>query len=261
MIDSIQSGDAAFSFSESGLNVVYLPIAGEKHTMSILKIESEDSLIEKREMLEGFSRIYSNYLLILNESQRDKLTSLLNRRTFEQKLTRMMQIQKSYKDDYDGAKERRRLTPNSFAWLAIIDIDKFKRINDTHGHIYGDEVILFLAHKMREFFRDNDLLFRMGGEEFVIVFEPMPYHTAEAALERFRATIEEQIFPQIDSITISIGFAKITEVDYPPAILDRADKALYYAKQNGRNRVDNYELLLENNLMEDSAIEESIDLF
>ncbi len=237
----------------------------EGEAVGVLRLDSEQNMLQFTTLIEGVIRIYENYLLILNESERDKLTGLLNRRTFDSKLSRLLQIQRAKKEEdilkTPSEKTKRYLGPDSFAWLVILDVDHFKRVNDTFGHVYGDEVLLTLSQKMACSFRATDLLFRFGGEEFVVVLEPIPFEMAQKTVERFRKVIADHAFPQIDQITISLGFAKITESDYPPTILEHADKALYYAKEHGRNCAYNYEVLVEKGEITTEKEGGSIDLF
>jgi diguanylate cyclase (GGDEF)-like protein len=122
-------------------------------------------------------------------------------------------------------------------------------------------VILMLAQQMRASFRQSDVLFRFGGEEFVMLIAAQDERVAQMALERFREFVASHAFPQVGHVTVSIGYARITENDYPEIVLDRADKALYYAKQNGRNSVHGYEALtLKGELAAPVALG-SIDLF
>ena len=87
-------------------------------------------------------------------------------------------------------------------WLAVIDIDHFKRVNDLSGHLIGDEVLLLLARQMRVNFRFHDQLYRFGGEEFVVLMRCTNHADALAALERFRHQIEIHAFPQVGPITV-----------------------------------------------------------
>jgi diguanylate cyclase (GGDEF)-like protein len=123
-------------------------------------------------------------------------------------------------------------------------VDHFKRVNDQFGHLYGDEVLLLLARIMRQSFRQQDKLFRFGGEEFVVVLRAATEAEVHRALERFRRAVEDYNFPQIGRVTASIGYTMIKPEDTIPEIVGRADDALYVAKENGRNQLANYETLL-----------------
>jgi diguanylate cyclase (GGDEF)-like protein len=237
-----------------------VPILFEGRAIGALQLESAAPSIANRPLLDGFARIYANYTALLNESERDKLTGLYNRRTFERHLQRLLQpdvLSARAQAPTTGAQR----SPVERVWLAILDIDHFKRINDNYGHIYGDEVILLLAQQMRASFRQDDVLFRFGGEEFVILLGANEESTVHAALERFRQRLQEQVFPQVGHVTVSIGYACIGDHDYPATILDRADKALYFAKENGRNCIHGYESLAAQGLLGQAMTPGSIDLF
>jgi diguanylate cyclase (GGDEF)-like protein len=126
-------------------------------------------------------------------------------------------------------------------WLAVMDIDHFKRINDSFGHIIGDEVLILLSQLMRDSFRLHDQLFRFGGEEFVAVLRTGSAEDTARILERFRERVAENAFPLVGQVTISIGYTLVDPLDTPTELVARADSALYYAKQNGRNLVACYE--------------------
>ncbi|HLF24652.1 MAG TPA: GGDEF domain-containing protein, partial [Burkholderiales bacterium] len=143
----------------------------------------------------------------------------------------------------------------------VVDIDHFKNVNDRYGHLYGDEILLLFSQTMVEAFRGADLLFRVGGEEFVIVLKGVDLERALFVLERFRRTIEEKSFPQVGTITASIGASTITANDLSTSIIDRADKALYYAKSNGRNQVHAYENLVAAGKLTDAKHDSAAELF
>jgi diguanylate cyclase (GGDEF)-like protein len=135
-------------------------------------------------------------------------------------------------------------------YVAVLDVDRFKRINDEFGHLYGDEILVHFANVMRRSFRAGDLLYRFGGEEFVLVYAGDRNQAGEPALERFRQTVEAYEFPGVGRVTVSIGFARISDPTTPAGILvDRADQAVYYAKANGRNQVRSWERLVEEGLI------------
>lgn len=212
----------------------YFPIVISDELDSILKINSQQDVLKKSDLIHGFIRIYQNYQVILTENERDKLTGLLNRKTFENKLNRLLKP----RDENTTA------CLLSNCWLVMIDIDHFKSVNDNYGHVCGDEILLHLSQLMKDYFVNNNLLFRFGGEEFVIILEHMPMEVAIATLQHFRHLVSEFNFPFVGNVTISLGFSQFCIDDFPPSILDQADKALYYAKQHGRNCLYNYEQLI-----------------
>jgi len=249
---------------EGGRYRLIYPIFREGSVLGIISLVSERNLSKYHVIIERLTNIYNNFMVVMDKSERDKLTGLLNRRSFDHKLKRLLQLQeinqkKEVEDDCEG--NLRQLHDNSSAWLVILDIDHFKRVNDQFGHMYGDEVILTLSQQMKKCFRSSDLLFRFGGEEFIVVLAPIPMETAANVLNRFRNTMETYSFPMVGTVTVSIGYAKITEQDYPPIILERADKALYYAKENGRNSVYNFETLVKEGSIVADVETGEIDIF
>ncbi|MBL8144760.1 MAG: GGDEF domain-containing protein, partial [Anaerolineae bacterium] len=129
-------------------------------------------------------------------------------------------------------------------WLAVVDIDHFKRVNDTHGHLIGDEVLILVAQLMRKTFRNADRLYRFGGEEFVVLLRTDQSADAAFVFERLRSTVARFEFPQAGSLTVSIGFTEVTPNDTPSSAFERADQAVYHAKSHGRNQVVDHDNLL-----------------
>lgn len=158
----------------------------------------------------------------------DGLTGLHNRRYLDSHLQTL----------FDRAMSRQR--PLS---LMITDIDRFKTINDTHGHPGGDEVLREFARRLRKNVRGIDLACRFGGEEFVVVMPDTEQHVAERIAERIRHEIENQPFStgpssELLPVTVSIGVSSlIPGTDSVESLMSRTDAALYDAKRSGRNRV------------------------
>ncbi len=192
-----------------------------------------------------------NYLnQMLYSAEIDPLTGLMNRLAFERLLNQ-------------AANNTEKLsTSDEATYFVLADIDFFKKINDTFGHLYGDEVLILLARMMSESFRSIDWLFRYGGEEFAIVLHDVSYVDALHALERFRVKIESSSFPQVERVTVSIGFSRMVKYEPVSSLIDRADNALYFVKNNGRNQVQSYESLIEQGLLVKTEQESgNIELF
>jgi len=241
----------------------FIPIFCEQKASYAIDISSKERLSLQLSGLLAIAKVCENFYTILTMSERDTLTGLFNRRTYELKINALLHRQyfKQRSLNKKSDNSNRCLVEQDHTWLALIDIDFFKKVNDQVGHIYGDEVLLALSQLMKESFRSNDLLFRLGGEEFVVVLEPITRMQAHNVLEGFRKKVEEHHFPFIENITISCGFAKISEKDHSSTILDNADKAMYYAKENGRNSIYNYEHLIEKSLVSRKDDEGDIHLF
>jgi diguanylate cyclase (GGDEF)-like protein len=141
------------------------------------------------------------------------------------------------------AAERSRGAANASTAILMIDIDRFKEINDTWGHMAGDEVLRVVASRLRAAIRPMDAVGRFGGEEFMAVLPDTGIDGAVQASERIRHAIERTPVPfgeQIIPVTCSVGCTAPCNASQEevPAILERADHALYRAKQTGRNRVE-----------------------
>jgi diguanylate cyclase (GGDEF)-like protein len=204
--------------------------------------------LEEFDILHGFAALMRNWLSMLDYSETDTLTRLLNRKTFDEYLINILASIPNQDDAISGAlhlPQRRHPGPDARDhWLGVMDIDHFKSINDRFGHLIGDEVLILLANLMRDCFRVQDKLFRFGGEEFVALLRPAEFSHARGTFERFRAHVESFDFPQVRHVTVSIGFTRIKLGDTPSAILDSADEALYWAKEHGRNQCHAYETLI-----------------
>lgn len=213
-------------------------------------------------VIEGILSIYRNYQNLLDFSERDSLTGLLNRKSFDARFSKMAAAN-ALADVATHAEqpERRGNQADIHAhWLAVVDIDLFKRVNDQFGHLYGDEVLILLANLLRSSFRAQDRVFRFGGEEFVVLLHSASIEDAVKAFERFRRNVEQHEFPQVGTITVSIGFVCISN-ETPVVILGHADQALYYAKANGRNRVCHYDQMVSRGLLHSEMSKESVEFF
>ncbi len=156
----------------------------------------------------------------------DALTGLYNRRHFEDTLEREFLRAIRYKNEMS---------------FAIIDVDLFKKVNDTYGHSTGDYVLKEVAYLILQTFRKTDMVFRYGGEEFAVIITETPIDKAIFPLERLRKSIAEYPFShdgQRLNITVSIGACGVDEsMDSVHNLFECADNALYEAKENGRNQV------------------------
>ncbi|PKN11016.1 MAG: hypothetical protein CVU70_01015 [Deltaproteobacteria bacterium HGW-Deltaproteobacteria-5] len=156
---------------------------------------------------------------------RDELTGFYNRRHLMELL--------------DNEKNRS-LRGNSVFTIAMLDIDHFKKVNDTHGHQSGDDVLRTVSTAIRNTMRNTDFCGRYGGEEFILVLIQTDLKEAMICAERMRANIEKCLFPRIGDgfrITVSIGLSEYQMREEIETMIARADRALYRAKEDGRNRV------------------------
>ncbi len=190
-------------------------------------------LREQVDLVRAGLAIYVNQVALLKRTTRDSLTDLLNRDAFE---SRMHSLYAK-----NGLYRRRRREPTCSGCFAIADIDNFKHVNDTFGHVYGDKVLVMFAQIMRDSFRADDVLCRFGGEEFIIVLADVDVAVAMKALQRFNHTVAKTEFPQAVEVTVSVGCTQLDLEKPLDTMTARADKALYYAKTHGRNKLCYYE--------------------
>lgn len=235
--------------SEHGEHVHCFPINIDRRVLGVLEVVCGNPLSsEDLGTAEGFLGLYRNYLSLLDYSERDTLTGLLNRKTFDENLGKILlglaPGEAGLTRDATPPHRRRQHDDGCGYWLAVVDVDHFKRVNDQFGHLYGDEVLLLLARIMQDSFRHQDRLFRFGGEEFVLILRANSDQEVSVALERLRTGVEAHTFPQVGTVTVSIGYTGIQSSDTIPDIVGRADDALYVAKGSGRNQVRSYEALL-----------------
>ena len=204
---------------------------------------------QEQQLAAELFRIYDNYLAVLREAQVDRLTGLLNRHTFDTQLERALGLARRECRAATAATHPGQTQPVRM-FLGEIDIDHFKKINDNFGHLYGDEVLLLVANLMQRNFRKSDLVYRFGGEEFVVIVVSEHHSGAIESFERLRRTIEAYEFPRVGRVTISIGVTEIRDIAVPVQLLGHADQALYHAKNHGRNQVCLYETLIESGAIE-----------
>lgn len=203
--------------------------------------------VEKQSVLKGFIEYFTNHVGLLDYGETDALTRLPNRKTFDKHLYEVLSqaaIDENTSLATPDSPLRRKPKPESHHWLAVMDIDHFKSVNDTFGHLIGDEVLVMFARLIRETFRFQDQIFRFGGEEFVVVTQPTDAESIQKVFHRFRQKVEDHLFSQVGKVTVSIGYSRLTTADTPPNVIDRADEALYYVKQHGRNNIACHETLV-----------------
>ena len=175
-----------------------------------LVAERTQELVEKNHQLE---------LLSIT----DKLTGLFNRRKLDEVIEEELTLSRRYAMRFS---------------VIIVDIDHFKLVNDQHGHAAGDMVLSGVAEIMRGCTRESDALGRLGGEEFVVLCRQSSRDGGMVAAENLRVAIAGHAFTGVEPITASFGVAAYRDGDTVASLLDRADSALYRAKNNGRNRVE-----------------------
>jgi diguanylate cyclase (GGDEF)-like protein len=295
-----RSEPSAERHCDDGRYVLWLPVRLDGKVRTCLEITSARRYGSRtRAVILGIFEVYCNYQSLLDYSERDALTGLFNRKTFEDQFPRHRENaappragavpppREAASDAGDGIDLERELsaldgdafqqiqdvegggTPSPAPdpaqeapaqWLAVVDIDHFKSVNDRFGHVYGDEVLILVSNILKSSFRGDDRIFRFGGEEFVVLLRQVPLSTAWTIFERFRRNVEQHAFPQVGRVTVSLGFAR-TDAGTPVEILGRADQALYFAKEHGRNRTCHYEALVRDGSLQPGMRHADIELF
>lgn len=173
--------------------------------------------------LSNISFMKEQNIEISHKAYVDGLTNVYNRNKFEERFSYELSKYKRYKETFS---------------IAVLDIDHFKRFNDTYGHLIGDEVLILLAEKINHNIRNSDTFARWGGEEFVILMPNTNIDEAKIFCEKLRALVEDICHVTAGKITCSFGITSIKENDSLKSIFKRCDEALYNAKANGRNKVE-----------------------
>lgn len=210
-------------FQNRNFVVLYLRKDILPHRMLLLEGSPSS---QELETIKGLSLVYEELIKLLDSKERDPLTHLHNRQTLDLTLQQVL-------DFYQKEKNK---TEDKKSWIALLDIDHFKTINDKFGHLYGDEVLIHFSNLMKSCFRYTDFLFRYGGEEFLAIINQTDGDGVAIALERFRSMVQQYQFPS-NNITVSIGYTLVDQNRPASSLIEAADQALYSAKSNGRNQV------------------------
>jgi diguanylate cyclase (GGDEF)-like protein len=235
------------------------PLFEDPGSQGVLELRTARPLGRRELALVGsVLRFYANFRSLVRDNERDLLTGLLNRKPFDEHFDRAVQAsgEEPVIEDDQRAPDAEKLS-----WLAVVDIDHFKSVNDRFGHLVGDEVLLLVARLMRNSFRLGDKAFRFGGEEFVLLLRGTNAEGALTVLERFRQRVEAHDFPQVQHLTVSIGYTQLGSEDTPHSAIERADRSVYVAKESGRNQVLGFERLVGEGRLAPQESVGSVDFF
>lgn len=206
-------------------NLSMIPLTspdGSTRYICIVVYDVTDVALSKKELKSANSRLRE-------QSQTDQLTGLNNRGYWEKCLIHEYKRYLRYGDKCS---------------LAMLDIDHFKKVNDTYGHQFGDKVLCTVARTLTDNIRGTDIAGRYGGEEFGVVLTGSNNKTSKVFAERFRKSVEALSISNGDKnvkITVSIGLTEFSDdIDDYKELIERADKALYESKRSGRNRITIY---------------------
>ncbi len=218
------------TFDVSEAQVIWKQIVRHKEILTKQLSRDPGLKVAALDLFENLSNRLKNLKLIeaqklqsiAQTSLTDSLTSLYNKKTFEKRLESEMRRTHRYKRDLS---------------LILFDIDHFKIFNDTYGHPTGDMLLSRLGQLILENLRESDTAFRYGGEEFAIILVETEKNSAFRYAQRFRQLVEKTNFENL-TITISVGCSQmLNRKDTPSSLIQRTDRALYKARQQGRNCV------------------------
>lgn len=216
------TGDVEYMFQDC----TFIPIKNEKNQVAYVCVslaDATDTAIYQR-------KLQTTLVSMEKLSNQDGLTGLINRRQLEKQIIVEISRASRYK------------LPLTFA---MFDLDHFKKVNDTYGHLAGDEVLRHIALQALNTMRISDIVGRYGGEEFAVVLPGTKLNESICALERFRKNVEKTLISFEDKkipVTISVGVSEFHEkIKSHTDLIHEADAALYYSKENGRNCITRFD--------------------
>lgn len=182
---------------------------------------SDLNTIDKN-LVDSIQTLYKTQKEIKEQSYVDELTKLYNRKSYNERLTEFFSLYHRYGTKFS---------------ILMYDIDDFKTINDTYGHSVGDKVLIQMSQLVQSLIRENDYLFRIGGEEFIILFSETNLSEAKVVAIKIRKSVEALNIIENKKITISIGLSEVKKEDNEDLIFKRVDGLLYHSKRNGKNQI------------------------
>ena len=256
---------------EAGPRISMLPLFSDsrKDDAGVIEIHSDAALSQDQLLkIEQLRRIYRNMYSLLEYSDRDALSGLLNRKSLDDA------FYSAVLEELDGvtgeaatparpagmSHERRHRVPANY-WLGSAVIDNFSEVNEKHGHLIAEEVLLLVARVMNNTFRTYDRIYRFGGEHFGVLMHCPDEALVLAAFERFRANVEKFNFPQVGRVTVSCGFTSVMADDSPSSALEKTERAVDFAQRSGRNRVSSHLGLVRRGFFGAAPKAGGVDLF
>jgi len=228
--DSLWKKSLAYIQRNAGVSSSNEKIDFSNFLLKVFARETDEEINRKllKELIGKYSKVVKELEekveIIEQMSMTDGLTGIYNRKKFSEEFIREV-------------KRCRRI--NGSLTLAVLDIDHFKKVNDTYGHEVGDQILIEFCQVVRINIREVDVFARWGGEEFALILVETSKKSSAAVLERIRKKIEEFNFSHGERLTCSIGSVAIEDAS-PEEMFTKADEALYRAKKNGRNRLERW---------------------
>ncbi len=254
-----------------GPRITYFPLFADSRTddEGVIEIHSAAVLsMDDRQTIDQLRQIYRNMYSLLEYSDRDALTGLLNRKSLDDA------FYSAVLEELDGvtgearpdpvlptlSAERRHRVPANY-WLGSAVVDSFGLVNDKHGHLIAEEVLLLVARIMNNTFRTYDQIYRFGGENFGVLMHCPTEEIVLAAFERFRANVEKYNFPQVGRVTVSCGFTSVMADDSPSTALEKTERSVAFVRKQGGNRVASHLDLVRRGFFGDIAKVGAVDIF
>ncbi|MBT0571382.1 GGDEF domain-containing protein [Curvibacter sp. CHRR-16] len=256
---------------EDGPRITYMPLFAPNpdEELGVLELHT-DALVPADELhlVHQLRHVFRSMYQLLAYSDRDGLTGLLNRQALDDtfykavldelgvKPTGLAQLQSTL----EPQQERRHRVPPNY-WLGTLRVDGFSKVSEQHGHLLAEEVLLLIARILGNTFRAYDRLYRLGGDQFAVLMHCPQDALVHAAFERLRANVEKFTFPQVENITISAGYTRVTPDDSPAAALERTEDAMEYGRQHGGNQIHHHAELVSRGIKPGQPRRGGVDLF
>jgi diguanylate cyclase (GGDEF)-like protein len=256
---------------EEGPRISLLPLFSDsrKDDEGVIEVHSEAALTADALLtIEQLRRIYRNMYFLLEYSDRDALTGLLNRKSLDdafysavlEELAGVTGESVIAGQPAGLEPERRHRVPANY-WLGSVGIDDFDLLNDKHGHLIAEELLLLVARVMNNTFRTYERIYRCGGEHFGVLMHCPDEAQVLATFERFRSNVEKFNFPQVGRATVSCGFTPVTADDSPSSALEKTERTLDFARRDGKNRAYSHLDLMRRGVLGEAVKFGDADLF
>jgi diguanylate cyclase (GGDEF)-like protein len=256
---------------EAGPRLTYFPLLeAADQEQAVLEIHSPQPLnTEALSTIATLRHVFRNMYRLLAYSDRDGLTGLLNRKALDDAFYSAV-LEELDEGAVDAGiaedaklppeQERRHRVPPNY-WLGTISVDNFDDISSKKGHLLGEEILLLVARIINNTFRTYDRLYRLGGDQYAVLLHCPEETLVLSAFERFRGNMDKFKFPQVGHLTACGGFTRIAPDDSPDSAIERAERAVQFARHQGGNRVVSYAALSRDGLVADAAQSGGVDIF
>ena len=257
---------------ENGPRIHFFPLFADARGIDegVIEIHCAAALGETdQQTVDQLRRAYRNMYRLLEYSDRDALTGLLNRKSLDDAFySAVLEELDDPTGELKAARsvvsapttERRHRVPPNY-WLGLAVVDQFALINDKHGHLIAEEVLLLVARILNNTFRTYDQIYRFDSEHFGVLMHCPEESVVLAVFERFRANVEKFNFPQVGRITVSCGFSTVTADDSPSTALEKTERAVDVAQKSGHNAVRSYLDLVRKGILDGAQKVGAVDLF